>query len=171
MKLCEYLNKEYQTNFIVLIAANLYGPGDNFDPNTSHVIPGLIRKYTEAKKKNSEFVEIWGTGKVKRDFLYIKDCADACYYFMQNYDSKDLPAFINIGSGNEVSIRELAQIIKKKVGYNGVIKWNTSVPDGIPRKFIDTTLANSRGWQAKIALTDGIKKTIDWYNNVYRANY
>jgi len=163
LKLCEYFNKEFSTNFISLMPPNLYGPRDNFDLDSSHVIAGLIRKFLEAKNGNVSAVEVWGTGEARREFLYIEDLADACMYFMNNFDAKDLPAFLNIGSGGDISIKELASLIKDKVGYLGKIKWNTSMPDGMPQKFLDMTLAKKFGWRAETLLEEGLKKTIDWY--------
>ncbi|HOX55136.1 MAG TPA: NAD-dependent epimerase/dehydratase family protein, partial [Candidatus Omnitrophota bacterium] len=158
----------YNTNFISLVPPNLYGPNDNFDPKASHVISSLIRKFVEAKNSNSKYIELWGTGKARREFLFVEDLADACVYFMEKYDAKDLPEFLNIGSGSDVSIKQLAEIVKEKTGFGGKITWNSSFPDGMPRKLMDSSLSKKLGWKAKTNLQEGIAKTIEWYKNKYR---
>lgn len=163
LKLCEYYNKQYQTNFISLMPPNLYGPNDNFDLKTSHVVAALIRKFLEAKINNLDYVEIWGTGKARREFLYVEDLADACLYFMENYEAKDLPAFINIGCGEDVSIKELVEIIKEEIGYDGKVYWNTSLPDGMSQKLLDSSFSRKLGWEARTPLREGLRKTIEWY--------
>ena len=163
IKLCEYYNKQYNTNFITLIPSNVYGIGDNFDLKNSHVIPALIRKFHEAKDRKLSIIKIWGTGKAKREFLYVDDLANACLYFMENYDAKELPPFINIGTGEDSSIKKLAELIKNIVGYKGEIAWDTSKPGGMPRKIVDTTVANKLGWQAKVSLKEGIQKIYIWF--------
>lgn len=163
LKLCEYFNKEFLTNFISLMPPNLYGPHDNFDPDSSHVVAALIRKFCEAKEKGISDVEIWGTGKARREFLYIGDLADACLYFMNRFDAKEMPPFLNIGYGEDVSIRELAELVKEKSGFRGKIRWNTGMPDGMPQKFLDIIMLKRFGWKAKISLSEGISRTIDWY--------
>lgn len=168
LKLCSYYNKQYNTNFISLVPPNLYGPNDNFDPKSSHVISSLIRKFVEAKKSDSKAIELWGTGKAKREFLFVDDLADACIYFMEKYDAKDLPEFINVGSGSDVTIKQLAEVIKEKTGFEGKITWNSSFPDGMPRKLMDSSLSNKLGWKAETSLQEGIAKTIEWYKNKYR---
>ncbi|MDD2653830.1 MAG: GDP-L-fucose synthase [Candidatus Omnitrophica bacterium] len=168
LKLCSYYNKQYNTNFISLVPPNLYGPNDNFDPKASHVISSLIRKFVEAKNSNSKYIELWGTGKARREFLFVEDLADACVYFMEKYDAKDLPEFLNIGSGSDVSIKQLAEIVKEKTGFGGKITWNSSFPDGMPRKLMDSSLSKKLGWKAKTNLQEGIAKTIEWYKNKYR---
>lgn len=163
LKLCEYYNKQHGTNFISLVDCNLYGPNDHFDPNSSHVIPALILKFHDAKEKKLPFVEIWGTGKSRREFLYIEDATDAILYFMLNYDWDELRPFLNIGLGTDVSITELALLIKDIVGYNGKIKFDASKPDGMPRKLVDVSRATKFGWKAKVSLKEGIKKTYEWF--------
>ncbi|MBM3254316.1 MAG: GDP-L-fucose synthase [Candidatus Omnitrophica bacterium] len=165
LKLCSYYNKQYDTNFISLVPPNLYGPHDNFDPKTSHVISSLIRKFVEAKENNSKSIELWGTGKARREFLFVEDLADACIYFVENYDAKDLPEFINVGFGSDVTIRQLAELIKERTGFEGKIAWNSSFPDGMPRKLMDSNLSKKLGWKAKTSLSEGITKTIEWYKN------
>lgn len=168
LKLCSYYNKQYNTSFISLIPPNLYGPNDNFNPETSHVIAGLIKKFIEAKRSQSKSIELWGTGKARREFLFVEDLADACIYFMEKFDAKDLPEFINVGFGSDVTIKQLAELIKEKVGFEGKIAWNSSFPDGMPRKLMDSNLSKKLGWKAKTSLTEGIAKTIEWYKNKYR---
>lgn len=166
LKLCEYYNRQYQTNFISLMSPNVYGSNDNFSPDTSHVIAALIRKFLEAKMNNLEQVEVWGTGRARREFLYVEDLAEACLYFMNNYEAKNLPTFLNIGYGEDISIEELAEIIKEEVGYNGKIYWSSSYPDGMPQKLLDSTLSRKLGWKPKTPLKEGLRKTINWYQNL-----
>jgi GDP-L-fucose synthase len=163
LKLCEYYNKQYKTNYIALMPCNLYGENDHFELKKSHVISALIYKFTKAKKENSPFVEIWGTGKAQREFLYIDDLVDALYFFMKKYDAKDLPNFVNIGSGVDISIKELAILIKKITKYSGDIHFDKSKPDGMLRKLLDTTEAEKLGWKHKTSIEAGLKKTIKWY--------
>jgi GDP-L-fucose synthase len=160
IKMCQSYNRQYKTNFISVMPTNLYGPNDNFDLNSSHVLPALIRKFHEAKKNNSPFVDVWGTGTPKREFLYSDDLADACIYLMNNYDGNEI---VNIGVGEDIEIRELAQLIRKIVGYQGDIKFDTSKPDGTPRKLVDVTKLNNLGWKAKTSLDIGIKSAYQWY--------
>lgn len=160
IKLCQAYSCQYGCNFISAMPTNLYGPGDNFDLETSHVLPALIRKFHEAKIINSVNVEIWGTGNPRREFLYIDDCADACLHIMQ-YDIPD--QITNIGTGCDLTISELAILIKEIVGYQGEIKYNVSKPDGTPQKLTDISKLKSSGWQHKISLEDGIKATYKWY--------
>lgn len=167
LKLCEYYNRQFKTNFITLMAPNLYGPNDNFDLETAHVVSALVKKFTQAKLKKIPLVEVWGTGKARREFMHVDDLAEACLFFMQHYDAKDLPAFINVGCGKDTTIKELAELIKMEAGYKGKIIWNSSLPDGMPQKLLDVTLARQKGWQAKISLQSGIKKFIQWYRAKY----
>jgi GDP-L-fucose synthase len=162
IKMCQAYNAQYETNFISVMPTNLYGPGDNFDLETSHVLPALIRKFHEAKNENRPSVPIWGTGTPKREFLYIDDLADACVFLMENYDSSEI---LNIGVGEDISINDLAILIKEIVGYKGDIVYDSSKPDGTPRKLLDVTRLHSLGWKAKTSLRDGIKKTYEWYKN------
>ncbi|GAG56078.1 unnamed protein product [marine sediment metagenome] len=163
LKLCEYYDKQYNRNFISLVPSNVYGIGDNFNLNKSHVIAALIRRFHEAKVKKLSTIKIWGTGKAKREFLYVDDLADACLYFMENYNSEELPPFINIGTGKDVSIKKLAELIRDIEGYKGEIVWDISKPDGMPRKVVDTTVAYKLGWQAKTSLEEGVKRTYMWF--------
>ena len=159
MKMCQYFNKQYGTNFISVMPTNLYGPNDNFDLNTSHVLPALIRKFHEAKVNNAPYVEIWGTGTPRREFLYVDDLADACLFLMKNYSGND---FFNVGTGEDVTIRELAELIGEVVGYKGELKFDTSKPDGTPRKLLDVTRIHEAGWRHKIELKEGLEKTYVW---------
>jgi GDP-L-fucose synthase len=147
-------------NAISAMPTNLYGPNDNFDLKTSHVLPALIRKFHEAKINNQPEVVIWGTGTPKREFLYIDDLADACLFLMQNYESEEI---INIGTGEDVTIKELAELIGEIVSYNGKLTFDTSKPDGTPRKLQDATKINTLGWGYKTSLKKGIKSTYRWY--------
>lgn len=156
MKMCQYFNKQYGTNFISVMPTNLYGPNDNFDLNTSHVLPALIRKFHEAKVNNAPYVEIWGTGTPRREFLYVDDLADACLFLMKNYSGND---FFNVGTGEDVTIRELAELIGEVVGYKGELKFDTSKPDGTPRKLLDVTRIHKAGWRHKTELKRGLEIT------------
>jgi GDP-L-fucose synthase len=160
IKMCQDFNKQYGTNYISLMPTNLYGPNDNYDLNNSHVLPALIRKFHEAKVENKEMVEIWGTGTPKREFLYVDDLADACVYLMNSYSGSDI---INIGTGQDVTIEELAFSIKNIVGFEGDIYFNTDMPDGTPRKLLDVSKLESIGWTYKTSLKDGIEKTYKDY--------
>ena len=156
--MCQSYNREYNTNFISVMPTNLYGPNDHYDLYNSHVLPATIKKIHEAKKGNSKFVEIWGTGEVKREFLYIDDLAEACVFLMNNYNESDI---VNIGTGEDVSIKELYEIIKNVIGYEGTFRFDTSKPDGTPRKLLNVDRINKLGWRAKTDLKTGIKLTYD----------
>ena len=160
IEMAKSYNRQYGTNYISVMPTNLYGPNDNFDLQNSHVLPALIRKFVEAKHNNSPSVVLWGSGKPRREFLYVDDMADACIYLMNNYDGKE---FVNIGTGEDVTILEVANLIKDIVGYNGVLEFDSSKPDGTLRKLLDVSKINSLGWKAKYSLNDGLKKAIDWY--------
>ena len=155
IKTCEAYRSQYGCNFISVMPTNLYGPNDNYDLNNSHVLPALIRKFHEAKMSNSPQVEIWGSGTPKREFLYVDDLADACYYLMQTYN--DQP-FLNIGTGEDISIKELALLIKEIVDYKGELVFNASKPDGTPRKLMNVAKLHSLGWKHKVSLKEGIEK-------------
>ena len=159
IKMCQYYNRQYDTHFISVMPTNLYGPNDNFDLETSHVLPALMRKFHEAKAKDRKEVEIWGTGKPRREFLHVDDLADACVYLMNHYDESD---FINIGTGKDSSIRELAEIVAKVVGFEENLRFDTSKPDGTPQKLLDVSRLKSLGWSPRISLKDGIKQTYEW---------
>lgn len=203
IKLCEYFNYQYDTNFISLMPTNLYGPNDNFNLETSHVLPALVRKFVlgkalmegdmeflkaDIKKRPLGFgydekiktdddiisalseigisassVKLWGTGKVKREFLYVEDLAEACTFFMQNVDSKDMPSHVNIGTGEDLEIKELAELVAKTVGYSGKIDWDSTKPDGTPRKLLDVSLAKSLGWKPEISLEEGVSTIVKNY--------
>ncbi len=156
IKLCESYRDQYGCNFISAMPTNLYGPNDNYDLQNSHVLPALIRKFHEAKVAGSAFVEVWGSGKPLREFLHVSDLAEACIVLMKNYDEKD---FVNVGSGTEISIGNLAHLISKIVGFEGEIRFNPGKPDGTMRKLLDSSKINKAGWQAKIDLEQGISST------------
>lgn len=154
LEMCKFFKRQYGDNFISCMPTNLYGPNDNYDLETSHVLPALIRKFHEAKVNNSEVVEIWGTGTPLREFLYVDDMADACVFLMENYDGEQ---HVNIGTGKEVSIRELAETVKSVVGFDGKLVFNSDMPDGTPRKLTNVDKLNSLGWKYKVELKEGIK--------------
>ena len=167
IKLCENYYRQYGCNFYSAMPTNLYGPNDNFNLQTSHVLPAMIRKFHEAKKNNSEFVELWGSGKPKREFLYVDDLAEAILFLLETINAKDLYeqsiSQINIGTGEDLSIAELADVIKAITGYQGNVKYDSSKPDGTPRKLMDVTRINNLGWRHKTSLEDGIKKSYQWF--------
>ena len=156
IKMCQRFNQQYGTNYISVMPTNLYGPNDNYDLNNSHVLPALIRKFHEAKLEGKDKVEIWGTGTPKREFLYVDDLADACHHLMLNYDGSEI---VNIGTGQDVTIAELAIGIKNIVGFEGDIYFNTDMPDGTPRKLLDVSKLKDIGWEYKTSLRKGIEKT------------
>lgn len=156
IKLCEYYREQFGCNYISVMPTNLYGPNDNYDLQNSHVLPALIRKFHTAKINGDPSVTVWGSGSPKREFLYVDDLANACYYLMLNYDEKQ---FLNIGTGEDLTILELAELIKKITGFEGEIIWDSTKPDGTPRKLMDVSKAHSLGWKHVINLEEGIKKT------------
>jgi len=160
IKLCDAYRAQYGCNFISVMPTNLYGPNDNYDLTTSHVLPALIRKFHEAKQTGAPAVTIWGSGKPRREFLHADDLADACYFLMQRYDE---PGLVNIGTGEDLEIGELALLIKKIVGYPGKIGHDTSKPDGTPRKLMDVSKLNRLGWKAGIPLEDGLRRVYEAY--------
>jgi len=167
LKYCEYLNIQYGTDYISIMPTNLYGPNDNYHPRNSHVLPALIRRFHEAKIASAGSVTIWGTGTPLREFLYVDDLADACVYLMNTYSGSET---VNLGTGKDISIRELADCIKKVVGYQGEIMYDYSKPDGTPRKLLDVSKLESLGWRYKTELEDGIKLSYsDFLNNEMRA--
>ena len=167
IKLCEALRDQYDCNFISVMPTNLYGPNDNYDLNTSHVLPALLRKFAEAKENGSAAVTIWGTGTPRREFLHVDDMADACCFLMKHYDEK---GFLNIGTGKDISILELAELIKEIVGFEGEILHDKSKPDGTPRKLMDVSKLNQLGWKAKIGLREGIEAVYEDFLNQNLSN-
>ncbi len=175
LKLCEYYNRQFKTSYVTLMPCNLYGPNDNFNLKTSHFIPALIKKIVKAKKNNKNFVEIWGTGKPKREVMYVDDLASAIYFIIKEkirgnkiltkYLKKN--SLINVGSGNEYSIKQFATKISKVINYKSKLKFNKKYPDGTLRKRLDNSFINKLGWKSKTSLTEGLNYTIDWYNKEY----
>jgi GDP-L-fucose synthase len=186
IKLCRYYNEQYGTNFLSGMPTNLYGPQDNFDLLDSHVLPAMIRKFHEAKKLHEEMkgevearqekrqkkdrpeepfprVVLWGTGSPFREFLYVDDLADACVFLMERYDYKEIGELINIGTGNDITIKDLALMIRDVVGFQGEIVWDSTKPDGTPQKLLDVSMIANLGWESKTTLAEGIRKTYSWY--------
>jgi GDP-L-fucose synthase len=153
IKLCESYRQQYGCNFISVMPTNLFGYGDNYHPSHSHVLPALIRRIHEAKESKAEFIEAWGTGKPLREFLFVDDVADACFLLMQEYNEQQ---FVNVGYGVDISIKDLTELVKKVIGYNGEIRFDTTKPDGTPRKLMDASKLRSMGWKPKISLEEGI---------------
>ena len=162
IKMCQAYNKQYGFNAVSLMPTNLYGPGDNFNLANSHVLPALIRKFHDAKEQNKLEVEVWGTGTPRREFLHVDDLADASVYLMNHYDSAEI---INVGVGEDVTIRELAEMVQEVVGFKGKLTFNTTKPDGTPRKLLDVSRLHQAGWKAGIGLKDGISSTYNWFLN------
>lgn len=160
IKLCQAYRKQWNCDFIAAMPTNLYGPGDNYDLETSHVLPALIRRFHEAKSAQAAQVILWGTGQALREFLHVDDCAEACVHLMHTHSSSDI---VNIGVGRDISIRQLATLVADVVGYSGDIQFDATKPDGTPRKLVDVSRIHATGWQAKIALLDGISATYDAY--------
>jgi GDP-L-fucose synthase len=189
IKLCRYYNEQYGTNFISVMPTNLYGPKDNFDLRDSHVLPAMIRKFHEAKlnmakgesvnaykgkgedasshsrihASRSPVVELWGTGSPFREFLYVDDLADACVFLMERYDYREIGELINIGTGEDIMIKDLALMVRNIVGFSGEIVWDSTKPDGTPRKLLDISRIRALGWEPKTSLEEGIQKTYEWY--------
>lgn len=167
LEMCKFFKRQYGDNFISCMPTNLYGPYDNYDLQGSHVLPAMIRKFHDAKINGAEFVELWGTGTPLREFLYVDDMADACVYLLEHYDGEQ---HVNIGTGKEVTIKELAEMVQNAVGYEGKIKWNSEMPDGTPRKLTDVTKLHEMGFMHKIELEEGIRLAYDWFKeNVSEA--
>jgi len=162
IEMCDSYRAQFGCNFISAMPTNLYGTNDNYHPENSHVLPALIRRIVLAKKNNEPNVTIWGTGTPKREFLHVNDLADACYFLLQNYNEQGV---VNIGCGTDVSIKELAELIVAEVGYDGKLVFDSTKPDGTPRKLMDTSKINKMGWSSKINLLDGVSKTIKEFNN------
>ena len=161
--MCDSYRAQYGCNFISAMPTNLYGTNDNYHPENSHVLPALIRRIVLAKKNNDKTVIIWGSGTPRREFLHVDDLANACFFLLQNYDEQGL---VNIGCGTDVSIKELAELVVAEVGYEGQLVFDTTKPDGTPRKLMDISKINNLGWKSEINLTDGIRKTIKEYINL-----
>jgi GDP-L-fucose synthase len=166
LKLCQAYRRQYGSDFISVMPANLYGPGDNFDLKSSHVLPALIRKFHEAKERGESEVVLWGTGAPRREFLYVDDLADACVFLMDNYSGYEP---VNIGVGRDLSIKELASLVSDVVGYKCVVSYDTSKPDGTPRKLVDVGKLSELGWHAKTPLRDGIEQTYLWFVSTFLA--
>jgi GDP-L-fucose synthase len=160
LKMCQAYRRQYGFNAISVMPANLYGPGDNFDLQNSHVLPALIRKFHEAKQANAAEVEIWGTGTPRREFLHVDDLADVCYFLMERYND---PQLINVGWGEDLSIADLARQVAEVVGFRGALRFDLSKPDGTPRKLLDTARLMALGWRPRIRLAEGLRSTYDWY--------
>jgi len=167
IKLCEAYRDQYGCNFISAMPTNLYGPGDNYHLQNSHVIPAMIRKFHEAKESGADHVELWGTGSPMREFMYADDVADACVFLMKNYNDK---MFVNVGTGEEVTIKDLASMIKEIVGFKGDIRFDSTKPDGTPRKLMDSTRLHNMGWKHHVSLKEGLKKTYPLFLESYKKS-
>ena len=167
LEMCKFYKRQYGDDFISCMPTNLYGPHDNYNLSGSHVMPAMIRKFHDAKINNAPTVELWGTGSPLREFLYVDDMADACVFLLENYDGEQ---HVNIGTGVEVTIKELAELVKKTVGYTGEIVWNREMPDGTPRKLCDVTKLHNLGFKHKVDLEEGVKLAYEWFKeNVENA--
>jgi len=172
VKLCENYYKQYGCNFYSVMPTNMYGPNDNFNLMSSHVLPALLRKFHDAKINNTELVEVWGSGKPLREFMHVEDLAEAIYFLLDNINAKDIYenniTHLNIGTGEDISIAGLAMLIKKIIGYEGKIDYDRSKPDGTPRKLLDVSRIHKLGWKHKIGLEEGIRKTYEWFVSNYK---
>lgn len=166
LEMCKFFKLQYGDNFISCMPTNLYGPYDNYDLSGSHVMPAMIRKFHDAKVKNMPTVELWGTGTPLREFLYVDDMADACVFLLEHYEGVQ---HVNIGTGKEVTIKELAETVKRVVGYTGEIVWNKDMPDGMPRKLTDVTKLHDMGWRHEVELEEGIKLAYGWFKENIEA--
>ena len=166
LKMCQAYNKQYGTNFISVMPTNLYGPNDNYDPMNSHVIPGLIRRFHEAKMEGGAFVEAWGTGEPRREFMYSEDMADASIFLMRSYAGNEI---INIGTGEDITIRDLTQMVAEVLDYQGEIRWDTTKPDGMPQKLLDVSFLHSMGWKHETSLKEGLRLTYQDFLKNYRS--
>jgi GDP-L-fucose synthase len=162
LMMCRFFKQQYGDDFISCMPTNLYGPNDNFNLSSSHVLPALIRKFDDAKESGAPNVTLWGTGAPLREFLYVDDMADACVYLLQNYSGEE---HVNIGTGKEISIKDLANLVKETVGYEGEIVWDDSMPDGTPRKLLDVSKLHDIGWKEKVSLKEGIRLSYEWYKS------
>ena len=160
VRLCQAYARQYGARFISAMPTNLYGPGDNFDPETSHVLPALLGKFHRARENRDASVTLWGSGTPYREFLFVDDLAEACLFLMENYES---PELINVGSGRDLRIRELAEMVREIIGFTGTINWDAAKPDGTPRKLLDVSKLGKLGWQAKTGLEEGLKTTYAWW--------
>ncbi len=160
IKMCQSYNRQYGTNFISVMPTNLYGPNDNFDLENSHVLAALIRKFVEARRSNAPSVSVWGTGKPRREFLHVDDMADACLFLMENYNDGEI---VNIGTGQDITIAELARLIGTETGFGGEVVFDEAKPDGTPRKLLDVSRLTDQGWKARISLPDGIRGAVKWF--------
>lgn len=160
LKMCEFYNRQHGARFVSAMPTNLYGPGDNFDLETSHVLPAMMRKFHEAKERGDRTVTLWGSGTPRREFLYVDDLADACVFLMENYEGAE---FVNVGTGTDVTIRELAELVRRTTGFRGEVVWDGTKPDGTPRKLLDVTRMKALGWSASVGLEEGLKRTYEWY--------
>ncbi len=172
IKMCQSYNRQYGTNFIAVMPTNLYGPEDNFELNGSHVLPALIRKFHEAKLAGAATVSAWGTGSPKREFLYVDDMADGCVFMMENYnpskeENEKGPIFMNLGTGVDVTIKELTEMVKTVTGFEGEVVWDTTKPDGTPRKLLDMLRLHNLGWHHKVDLEEGVKLSYQWFLDHY----
>mgnify|MGYP001587639821 CR=1 FL=1 len=172
IKMCQSYNRQYGTNFISVMPTNSYGPNDNFDLKNSHLFPAFVKKFCDAKKQGDKQVTIWGTGMARREFLHVDDMADGCLFLMNNFDptkeqNEKGEIFFNLGTGKDISVKELVELFKKIVGYNGEIIWDSSKPDGMPQKLQDMTRTHAFGWHHKIDLEQGIRQVCEWYTNKY----
>ena len=162
LKMCQAYRRQHGFDAISLMPTNLYGPGDNFDLDSSHVLPAMIRKFDDARQRGDDHVTLWGTGTPRREFLHVDDLARACLYVMEHYEGE---AFLNAGVGTDVSIRELAELVRRVVGFEGRIDWDSSKPDGTPRKLLDVSKINALGWRAEVPFEDGVRSTYQWYRD------
>lgn len=163
MKLCEYSNKQYGTNFLNLMPCNLYGYGDHFEPAKSHVVSALIYKFHRAKLSNAPSVDIWGTGNTRRELLFVTDFVGGMMHFMNKVDASEIDGFVNVGLGQDIAVRDLAHAIRDIVGFKGELIFDATKPDGMPRKLMDVTRAAGLGWRAKVSIPEGLRLTYDWY--------
>ncbi|MGB8339834.1 MAG: GDP-L-fucose synthase [Burkholderiales bacterium] len=171
IKLCGAYNAQYGTNYISVMPTNMYGPGDNYDLNNSHVLPALMRKMHEAKQRGDKEVVVWGTGSPRREFLYSDDLADACVFLMERHDAKAVGEFVNVGVGHDITIKELADLVAQTVGFKGKLVFDTSKPDGTPQKLLDVTRLKNLGWQAKVSLQEGLKKAYQDFRQTLQTTY
>ena len=160
LEMCKFFKRQYGDDFISCMPTNLYGPNDNFDLENSHVLPAMIRKFHEAKVSGADYVELWGDGSPLREFLYVDDMADACVYLLENYSGEE---HVNIGTGKEITIKALAELVRDTVGFKGEIRWNTDMPNGTPRKLCDVSKLHNIGWKEKVELPEGIRRDYEWF--------